>query len=237
MTPLSLDLARRIVREACEDAGVTLVTPDSAELLRLAVHLSAAAASSLTLPEVRAEVSVYVPRLVSDVIDLLPSAIGGVVDLDAPAVIVSQTAWDDAALLIGTVAHELNHDRRDDAVRARALVPVVGSALWAVTYLAHPMVRAWEEGVSYHADLVVLVVLRGVDPITAGNAVRESLKHYRLDAAALALANDAIDSAVASLLAGELPGAGTTIHAMLRRLVAAGWEPPAQWARAIGGEA
>lgn len=232
---LSLDLSRRCVSEACEDAGVTLVTPESLSIIRLATYLAIVAVTPLTLSEARQRVSVYVPELVADIADLLPSPASELLDLERSVIVVGERMWEDAELLAGGVAHELAHHRRDLAVRRSA--GVIGSILWGTAYLAHPMIRAWEEGTCYQCDIAAAVILRGIDPDEAGDEADRSLASiYDLDAPSKALGHDAVRSAVESLRAGELPGMGTTMHAMLRRLVFAGWDP-GPWAGAIIGTA
>ena len=58
---------------------------------------------------------------------------------------------------------------------------------------------------------------------------------YALDTPARALYLAALDSAAASLRAGELPGEGTAIHRGLQGLQGAGWDA-GPWAAAIDGE-
>lgn len=232
MMPIPLDMARAVAADECEAAGVTLVTPESLPALRLAAYLTVTATTSLTLAQARERVSLYVPQLAADLAHLAAPALGGAVALDRPCIVVGEGAWGDGALLAGVIAHELGHHRRDLATRGG--LGVVGSALWGLAYLTHPAVRLWEEGTCYSCDVTAAVILRGVDPLVAGDDAERSLRSiYRADPLSLAIGSDAIRSCVASLRARQLHGTGTSIHHVLRALVKRGWDAGA-WASVIG---
>lgn len=229
----SLELARRCAHEAAEEAGVTLVTPDSAPLLRSIVYLAVAAQSSLSLDTARSLSSAYVPALAVDVAEVLKAMTGLNVPVDRPFAIIGGTPWMQRDVLPGIAAHELSHNRRDEATRRTA--GVITSVLWGLSYLTHPMVRAWEESTCFQCDVTSAVILGGVSPDDAARGATDALKrYYRLDDRSAILAKDACVSAGRSLAAKQLPGVDTTMHSMLRRLVRGGWTPPAEYAEAIG---
>lgn len=235
MNTIPLDMARAVAADECEAAGVTLLTPESLSVLRTAAYLTVTATTPLTLAQAQQRVSLYVPRLAADVADLARLAVpalGGVLALDRPCIVVGEGAWGDGPLLVGVIAHELGHHRRDLATRGG--LGVVGSALWGLAYLTHPAVRLWEEGTCYTCDVTAAVVLRGVDPLAAGDDAERSLRSiYRADPLSFAIGSDAIRSCVASLRARQLHGTDTSIHRVLRALVKRGWDAGA-WASVIG---
>jgi Zn-dependent protease with chaperone function len=235
MNTIPLDMARAVAASECEAAGVTLITPESLSMLRLAAYLTVTATTPLTLEQARERVSLYVPRLAADLVDLArlaSPALGNLIAIDRACVVVGDGAWNDGALLAGVIAHELGHHRRDVATRGG--LGVVGSALWGLAYLAHPAVRLWEEGTCYTCDVTAAVILRGVDPLAAGDDAERSLRSiYRADPLSLAIGSDAIRACVASLRARQLHGVDTSIHRVLRALVKRGWDAGA-WAAVIG---
>ena len=243
MTPPPLDLARDVALDLATEHGVTLITPDSPDVTRALAYLAVSTAGTLSLAEARQRVSVYLPELVSDLEDVLslvwPAAPR---PLTAPALILSEGAWrgaqgDDApgATLAGILAHELGHRRRDLAVRASTQpLPVIGSALWATTYLLHAPVRGWEEGTCYTSDMQADVILRGSRVADALARALEALRSplYRLDALTERVGTDALRSCADSLERGVLHGEDTPVHDVLRALVAGGWDP-GEWRAAI----
>ncbi len=232
MTTVPIDLARAVAASECAAAGVTLVTPDSPSLLRSAAYLSVAALTPLTVAEARERVSLYVPSLVSDVAALIAGVTSLAPMLDKPAVLVGERAWSDGNILAGVIGHELGHRRRD--VATRGACGVVCSALWGVTYLAHPAVRLWEEGTCMTSDVTAAVILRDLAPDAAADEAQRALRSiYNADPASLAIGGDAIESCAASLRAGVLHGKGTAIESVLRALVAKGWMPSTRWAKVL----
>lgn len=241
MTPPPIDLQRLVAVERARVRGVPLVTPDSPSALREAVALLVAAVSPRTYAEVAAGTSFYVPRLASKVAGLIPAAVIpplvstllDVAGIDLPAtgvVLLSRPAWDRSP--VTTWSHECGHYQQDARVSAGG---VVASTLWGLGYLIHDDVEAWEEGRCRVNDLVGLVVIDGVPVDDALASARAGVEAYSLDAVARPLYLAALDSAAASLRAGELPGEGTEIHHALRALVRDGWDA-GPWAAAIDGE-
>lgn len=241
MTPPPIDLQRRVALELARARGVPVVTPDSPSALREAVALLVAAVSPRTYAEVSAGASFYVPRLASKVAGLIPAAVLpplvstllDVAGIDLPAtgvVLLSRDAWDHHPVAVA--AHELSHARRDAVVSAGG---VIGSVLWGAGYLLHPDVKGWEEGTCRVSDLVGLVVIDGLSVDEAHRASASGVDAYALDEGARALYLAALDSAAASLRAGELPGEGTEVYHALRALVREGWDA-GPWAAAITGE-
>lgn len=223
---IALETARAVAREMCSARGVRLVTPDDAPVLRFVVHMSIALASPLTPAQIRERVSVYVPRLVANVVDLLPDEIAALLDVDAPLILLSASAWSDGDALSSVLAHELGHNARDLAVRASApdlpLAPLVASVLWGVGYLAHARIRIHEESTCYLADLVMAVVARNEDPHVAAAGILAALREAYRPGDAMDAAESTMASGVASLLAGELPGVKTPVHDVLKALRAKG---------------
>lgn len=234
MSPPPIDLQRAVCRRRAAAAGVPLLTPDAPQLVREAIALAAAAVSPRTLAEVRAGTSFYTPRLVGALWQLLPESVEAPlravgVDLHATgAVYLSSAAWDRSPC--GTVAHELSHGRRDRVVSAGG---VIVSALWIAGYLFHPTVTGWEEGTCRVNDLVALVVFDGLSVDDALKAAAAGVDAYALSASGREAYLAALESAAASLRAGQLPGVDTEVHAMARALVAEGWDA-GPWAEAIG---
>lgn len=242
MTPPPIDLQRRVALDLARAHGVPLVTPDSPSALREAIAALVSLVSSRTYASLSAGASFYVPRLAGKIAGLVPAAVIpplvstllDVAGIDLPAsgvVLVSREAWDRHPLAV--VAHELSHARRDATVAAGG---VVASVLWGVGYLAHADVRAWEESTCRINDLVGLVVIDGLSVDDALPTAAGGVDAYALDTPARALYLAALDSAAASLRAGELPGEGTAIHRGLQGLVATGAWDAGPWAAAIDGE-
>lgn len=234
MTAPSIDLQRVVCRKRGAVAGVPLLTPDAPQPIREAIALAAAAVSPRTLAEVRAGTSFYTPRLAGALWQLLPESVeaplrAAGVDLHATgAVYLASAAWDRSPC--GTVAHELSHGRRDRAVSAGG---VVVSALWGAGYLFHPTIRGWDEGTCRVNDLVALVVFDGLSVDDALKAAAAGVDAYDLSASGREVYLSALESAAASLRAGQLPGVDTEVHAMARALVAEGWDA-GPWAEVIG---
>ena len=171
----------------------------------------------------------FVAQLAVDVRALLTLAAPGAVPaslLARPAVVIGDGVWsppgtDDAsgagAVLAGVVGHELSHALRDRATRD--VCGVVCSVLWATAYLAHPAVQLWEEGTCKTSDVTADVILHGRKPDDAYERAMIGLRGplYSDDARARVIAQDAVRSAVMSLRAGQLPGADTAMHDVLRR--------------------
>jgi hypothetical protein len=237
MTPPPIDLQRRVCRAHCATLGLPLITPDAPQVVREAVALTAAAVSPRTLAEVRAGTSFYVPRLAGALWQLLPDAVEAPlravgVDLHTSgAVHLSAPAWDRSPC--GTVAHECSHGERDKVVSAGG---VIVSALWGVGYLAHPTICGWEEGTCRTNDLVALVVFDGLPVDDALKAAAAGVDAYALSESGREVYLSALESAAASLRAGQLPGVGTHVHQLARLLVAEGWDA-GPWAAAIGSGA
>ena len=234
MTPPPIDLQRRVALDLARAHGVPIVTPDSPSALREAIAALVSLVSSRTYASLSAGASFYVPRLAGKVAGLVPAAVipplvSTLLDVSG-VVLVSRDAWDRHPLAV--VAHELSHARRDATVAAGG---VVASVLWGVGYLAHPDVRAWEESTCRINDLVGLVVIDGLSVDDALPTAAGGVDAYALDTPARALYLAALDSAAASLRAGELPGEGTAIHRGLQGLPRAGWDA-GPWAAAIDGE-
>lgn len=246
MSPPSLDLSRAIALDGVTIPGAAIVTPDSPDVARALAYLTVAASSPLSIAEARSRVSIYLPELVDDVQDVLALVWSAAPrPLTAPALILSDGAWGGAqddgapgATLAGVLAHELGHRRRDLATRASTQpLPVIGSALWATTYLVHAPVRGWDEGTCYTSDMQADVILRGASVGDAFARAKEALRSpiYRLDAITERVGLDALRSCADSLERGVLHGEDTPMHAVLRALVARGWDA-GPWAAAIGGE-
>jgi len=233
VTRPDIDLQRAVARARAVRRGVPLVTPDSPAMLREAAALFVSAVTDRTYDEVRRGVSFYAPRIVGKALSLLPSSVRDVLDVagfDVPAtglVLLSDAAWNERPA--ATLAHEIGHYQQDAAVSAQG---IVGSVLWGVGYLAHPLVRGWDEGRCRVNDLVGLVVLDGVPIDEALADARKGADLYRLDDAGRALYLAALDSAADSLRAGVLPGVATEIAHTLKALVDSGWDA-GPWAEDI----
>lgn len=238
MTPPPIDLVRSCVRALCARHHVALVTPESPSALRSAVHLTVAAVSPLTLPQVKQRASFYVPELVEEAYDLLtaavPSPVAGFLPaVDAPVVLLSLVAWESAVILCGTGPHEVGHHLQD--LRARKAVGVVGSIVHGAAYVIHETVRGDSEVTVYTHDLAAAVIVGGVDPDAHAAGLLDVLRSsYRLGDHALAHTAQTLASASASLKARQLPGVGTPLHELLRDLVTGGWDP-GEWREAITG--
>lgn len=223
---IALDTMRAVTREMCAARGITLVSPTDNPLLRLAVATTIAIASPLTLAEVRERVSNYVSRLLADVVSFLPDSVTSVVDIDAPLMLISPIAWNDAGVLAATTPHELGHHARDLGVRAGVppipFLPPAASLLWGAGYVFVPRVRMWEESTSALANLTVAVVVRNEDPNAAAAGIIAALREAYRPGDAMDAAESTMASGVASLLAGELPGVGTPVVDVLKRLRAKG---------------
>lgn len=234
MSPPPIDLQRAVCRKRAAVVGVPLLTPDAPQPVREALALAAAAVSPRTLAEVRAGASFYTPRLVGALWQLLPESVEAPlravgVDLHATgAVYVAPAAWDRSPC--GTVAHEISHEHRDKTVSAGG---VIVSALWGAGYLFHPTIRGWEEGTCRVNDLVALVVFDGLPVDDALKAAAAGADAYALSESGREVYLASLESAAASLRAGQLPGVDTEVHAMARALVAEGWDA-GPWAAAIG---
>ncbi len=228
---VNLDLARDVARAACESAGITLVTPDDHPVVRRVVQLSVAAASPLTYAEVQQRVSTYVPEVVEGIlalgVDLIglgspvaSKAIGEALPrFDRPLILVSPSAWDDGATLLGVIGHEIGH-HNDQRHAARSL-GALGSVLHGAAYLGHPVLRVHFER-CYSADMTAAVILRGVAPKDAAAGVMRSIEGYSPNAEARKLMEMTVGSVAASLEAGELPGERSPIHDVLRSYALAG---------------
>ena len=235
MTPPPIELQRLVAVERARVRGIPLVTPDTFSATREAVAAVASLISSRSYAEVTAGTSFYVPRLAGEVLALLPASVTSVLRVatfDLPktgAIYVSREAWDKHPAAV--VAHEIGHGQQDAVVSARG--PVI-SALWALGVTVHRTVTGWEEGRCRVNDLVGLVVIDGVDIDAALASARAGADAYALDAPGRELYFAALDSAAASLRAGELPGEGTEIHHVLKAL-SREWDA-GPWAAAIDGE-
>lgn len=235
MTPPSLALARSIIPGIAAAEDVTIITPDSPDITRALAYLVVAKAGGLSVADARKRVSLYIPALASDIEDVIALVWSAAPrPITAPAMLLSEGAWagaedDDApgATLAGVVGHEAGHRRRDVAVRdATQPLPVVGSALWALTYLVHAPVRGWDEGTCYTSDMTADVVLRGTTPgdafARASSALRSGI--YRLDTVTERVGIDALRSCADSLSRGALHGVGSPMHGVMRALRAKGWD-------------
>lgn len=233
MTP-ALSLARSAVHTLCARHGVLLVTPDDPAPLRTVIRAAIAAVTPLTTAEVDQRISFYVPRVVSELLDLLPRALRDHLSPGGAAIYLTERVWGDAALLVGIGAHELGHHRQD--LRARGATGPVGSVLHAAGYALHSTVRLDSEVVCYTMDLSAAAIFGGVDPDAWIAGLLPILAStYRGDAHSVEHAERTLRSAAASLRAGALHGEGTPLHDLLRLLVSMGWDA-GPWARAIAGE-
>lgn len=234
MTAPSLDLQRRVCRQRCESAGVPLFTPESPQPVREALAVIASLISPRSYAEVRASTSFYVPRLAGQLWGLLPDIIEtplralGVDIRDTGAIYVAPAAWDLRPCSV--VSHELSHANRDRAVSAGGAIV---SSMWALGYLAHPSVRGWEEGTCKVSNLTAMVILEGLDVDDALHACADGAKAYGLDKTGENLYVAMLQSAAASLRAGQLPGVNTEVHLMAQMLVREGWDP-GPWRAVIG---
>lgn len=226
---VTIEFARDVCRAMMRRFNVDLITPESPSVMRDAVTLAIAAASPLTVAEVRQRVSVYVPRLVDDVRDLLPAPMAEY--LNGQSVMVSPVAWEDSMSLLCVTAHELGHHLRDKAARDRQ--GIVGSVLWASAYLIHPTVRTAEECQCFEHNLTMRTVVANEDPDFVMNRTIEGLVNYSASAQGMVYARAALGSARRSLGKGQLPGVDTPAHLTLREMMSRGWTPAERWLKVI----
>lgn len=209
--------ARTCAFLACQRAGVLLVSPDSPSMLRGAVRAAVAAVAPLSVEEVGARVSIYVPKIIGEIVALLPSPVLAAYPVDRiPCIYLSEGIWNDPVGLVGAVAHELGHAAQDNVASRHG---IFGEVAHGVAYLLCGVARADAEATCYVADMTARYVLRGDDLAEYQAGMLEALATaYRLDDHACDHARSTLDSAAASLACGVLHGRGTPIEGMLREL-------------------
>lgn len=233
MTAPSIALQRQVCLQRCREAGVPLFTPQTPQPIREALALVASLVSPRTYAEVRQGTSFYVPKLAGQIWSLIPSVVAEplrAVNLDLKttgAIYLAPDAWDKHPCAV--TAHELTHAYRDKQVSAGGAIV---SSLWALGYVAHDHIRAWEEGTCRVCNLASLVVLEGVGVEDALAACVGGAQSYALGDNAKELYISALYSAAASLRAKQLPGVGNEVHLMAKALVEAGWNP-GDWRAAL----
>lgn len=244
---IDLDASRATVRAVFARHGVTLVSPDSHAIVRTIVQTVIAAATPLTIADVRARISAYVPQVPTEAAALL-SAIPNVpavlsqgataAGLDEfmrrPMILVGDLAWNDGAMLLGVAAHELSHHRRNRAEAADC--GIVCSLVWGIAYLMSESVRSWEEATCYVNDITADVILHGTPPAAARDRALQSLAspvYGSMTAGARGIAQAAFASAAASLARGELPGRDIALVEVLREAMARGVTLTDAWAAKV----
>lgn len=222
MKPLDLGAALDACHAVAAREGVELVMPgdvrrEAVVLALAAYHRLRSGAAGWDVDHARQNVSVAVPPLgaarsllaaipvVGEVFKLLPER-GGI--YLAPA------ALRDPATLVGTVAHEIGHQRRAAA----------GGLLWCVAYGAAPEARAADEAACYGQDVTAQALLGGGDPAALCDACERSLDRYDLDDESALLARAVLAVARRSLLA-RAPMGGPVVD-LLKELEARGVELP-----------
>lgn len=231
-----IDKVQRVVREVCTRHGVLLVTPDSPNALREAVHLSIAAVTPLTFEEARSRVSFYLSKLLPEVLGLIRAAAPWLPDaeLSKPVISLAPVVWEDLVALVGTAAHELVHHGEDLA--ARSAQGVLGSVTHGGAYLLCDCVRGNSEGLSYTQNLTSEVVLGGRSADAYIEGVLSRLKTtYRLGDTELGNQRRTLTSCADSLRAEVLHGVGSPVEELFRALIVEGMTLPSPWSERLAG--
>ncbi len=214
MIDIPVPTALRIVQKRCARAGVDLILPDDPR--RLAVVSLVALAhrvqrTGVTYEHVRDGVTLTLPGIpsaASTVLALVPTVGPELVAIaranGRTAVYLSPAAMATGAGLLSTVEHELGH----------AGTIAHGGLPWCLAYLVADEARAAGEAPCYGAGMAVLCAL-GADVDEVAASAKRSLGSYGLGADALKTAHAIIDSAAASIRAGDFGGVEIELRAEL----------------------
>lgn len=224
MKPLPLDIARAAARRMAQAANVTLIEPDDPVRTVIAAAVYAGhkvGGGSWTHAHVTEHISVTLPgagpalgllRAVPTAGPLLAAA-GEAAGLGRTVVSIAPSTWQRPVELVGTMRHELGHVGDIAA----------GGLPWCLVYLLWAEARAGGEAPCYGASMAVQVALGGLTPGQAAQRARDSLRGYKLDGDATALAARIIRVHERSLEAGDDPGG--VLADTFRALAAEGWTP------------
>ena len=222
MKPFELGAALDACKAVSAREGVELVMPgdvrrEAVVLALAAYHRLRSGAAGWDVDHARESVSVAVPSLgvARSLLGLIP-VVGEVFKAlpERAGIYLAPSALRDPATLVGTVAHEIGHQRRAAA----------GGLLWCVAYGAAPEARAADEAACYGQDVTAQALLGGGDPDALCDACERSLERYDLDEESTVLARGVLGVARRSLRA-RAPMGGPVVD-LIKELEALGVELP-----------